>query len=250
MTDVKKITFRTDSFLVTIDGPDGAGKSIFSEVLTREIKKTVPTDRVILVRPTRFDTCPEAENIGVALQKCSDTVKVNSKKHNSFFLKAIEASYRNIIIPAIAFGRLVIVDSSEIRALAFILEKGTIHAKRDTVSQITQGVLTQGIKPSKRIILFGDPDDLSRNLTTKTLNIGDPRSIEEIQKRIQVYKKAIRSIRVAEGDEGVEWIFIRVHHTRRRLLSYLMTLIKENNLISRICPQKLLLINEKGGRNG
>jgi len=230
-TDGKR--FISTPFLVTIDGPDGAGKSTFSEFLTAELQRRNGAERVKLVRPTRFDCSSESQLIGGELETKASRLALNSRRHNAFFLRTVEINYRNVVVPAIRQNQLVIVDSSELRALAFILERGTSAAKTDTINKLRRGVLTCGIKPSKRIIMQAVPEDLLRNLHTKSvLDIGDPRDANEIRKRIRVYNLAMGLVRSIEGDDGVKWIFISTQHTSEPLTAYWLEIFTRYNLVS------------------
>jgi thymidylate kinase len=226
-----KTAFIVTPFLTAIDGPDGAGKSTFSEILAEEFQKIM---RTVLVRPTRFDSSKETMKIQTEFQKKSKRIKPHSKSHNSFFLNTAGTNYRNLVLPLIKDGQFVIVDSSELRALAFILEKGTSQAINDTIDQISRGSLTCSIKPAKRIILFGDPLELHKNLSTKKfLDTGDPKNITEIKRRIKFYRKAIKLIQEIEG-KGVDWIYIRISHSEKPVKDYFLSLISEHSLIARL----------------
>lgn len=221
--------------LITVDGPDGSGKSTFSEVFTSEIKKRLGANRVVLIRPTRFDCSPEAKKIGERLNRIEKRIKLDDKIHNSFFLDALQINYEKVVLPAVGSGKIVVIDSSEIRALAFIIEKGSEEAKKDTRIKIKNGAIICWSKPRIRIILNSSPEELFKNLATKkVLDRGDPRNIDEIKARTKTYEDAIRIIRDVEGDEGTEWIFIQIQHIQGNPLSYLSGVIKKNNLLQRI----------------
>ena len=65
----KSEVFQVSPFLITIDGPDGVGKSSFSELLINELQKLFDETEVMLIRPTYFNTSPRAQEIGEELEK-------------------------------------------------------------------------------------------------------------------------------------------------------------------------------------
>lgn len=229
------LIFKVCPRLISIDGPDGIGKSILAEALTDELQRIFGRDRAKLVRPTYFSTSVKAQRIGNWLEKIKNEMEKYSQLHNSLFLKAMEINYEDVVLPATQAERLVILDSSEIRALAFILDKGDKGAIKDTIMRIKTGVLTSGIQPKMRIILRSKKSDLWKNLLSKNnLDEGDPQSIQEIEKRIVVYQKAIELIRQLEVNDEVKWVTINVKHVVR-LSEYL------SGLVSQIIPQLMEL---------
>jgi len=94
-----RLIFQTSPFLVSVDGPDGTGKSTFSEVLAVELGKKFGENRVKIVRPTYFSTSAKAQRIGNKLEKVKDKLKEYSQPHNAFFLAAMRTNYEDVVLP-------------------------------------------------------------------------------------------------------------------------------------------------------
>ncbi|MCD6583087.1 MAG: hypothetical protein J7K71_00135 [Candidatus Omnitrophica bacterium] len=234
----KEITFRVSPFLVSIDGPDGVGKSNFAQVLASKLKGYLSKNKVKLVKPTYFDASRKARRIGQKLEALKKKISPYSKLHNKFFLTAMMVNYREVILPAIESKTLVILDSSEIRALAFIIDKGSPKAIEDTLVKIKKGILTCGIQPKTRIILESSSKDLYLNLNTKKfLDSGDPHGIQEIKRRIQAYRKAISVIQ--ELNECTNWRTINLRHVKGSLKEYHSDFIEQTGVINDICKGTL-----------
>ncbi len=227
-----KDIFDTSSLLITVDGPDGSGKSTFSEILTLQLQKEIGQEAVILVKPTRFDASDRSREIGKELEK-SGNLREDSLEHNSFFLDALHLNYENVICPFLKQGKIIVVDSSEIRSLAYILERGSIEARDDTIKKIRNGFLTNYIRAGNRIVLKASPQELLKNLSKRDKqDKADPRSIKEAELRISSYETAVRLIKLFQGSAGVRWFFIETKHTPSSIHGYWISKIKEKGLIS------------------
>lgn len=227
-----RLIFKTFPSLVSVDGPDGTGKSTFSEVLAVELGKKFGKNKIKLVRPTCFSTSAKAQRIGNKLGKAKNELKEHSQPHNAFFLAAIKTNYESIVLPVIEQEQIVVLDSSEIRALAFMIDKGNRSAIKDTETRIKNGVLTCSTQPKMRIILMGEPHELWKNLLTKdSLDRGDPQNIPEVKKRIVAYKKAIELIQRLETNEEVKWVNINIQHVTDSLSDYLVRIIRNQIIL-------------------
>lgn len=232
MSETKQVVFKVSFFLVSIDGPDGAGKSNFTQVLVSKLKTYLGDDRIELIKPSYFDVSSGSQRVGQKLASLEGKFRPHSRLHNNFFLAAMTVNYRNVILPAIRSGKIIILDSSEIRALAFMIDKGSPDAVRDTITRIQKGVLACGIQPKIRVILEGNPEDLYRSLSTKnSLDSGDPRGIQEIERRIEAYQKAISLIRQLKVSEPVDWRIINTCHVNGSLQEYFSNLIDQARII-------------------
>ena len=181
---------QTVSNLISIDGVDGSGKSSLARLLAQNLNFAK------VVRPACFKETPASRLIGEEFYKEEKSLIPHSKIHNDFFLRTMEANYSTLIWPTISCGKWVVVDSSEIRALAFMLDKGSAEAINETKQRIISGQLTFGMHPKWRIVLSGEIEDLWNNLSTKDeLDVGDPKSLAETRKRIEAYDRAIDFVR-------------------------------------------------------
>jgi len=181
--------------LISVDGPDGSGKSTTTKILLDFLQKKFGINQdVVVFKPTYFETSPEALLVKDRLES-SLGIRAYSKEHNDFYLEAMRLNYLNVIIPSLEQKKIVILDSSEIRALAFNIAKGEIEAISDTKDKIKSGFLTAGIYPDIRIILDGSVSALSKNLQTKNfLDKGDPVNLKEIVQRRKSYSEAIKFV--------------------------------------------------------
>jgi thymidylate kinase len=182
-------------FSISIDGPDGAGKSTLSKLLTKELRKLFPQKNVILIKPSYFSESDGGKKIEREFNNTGYKLVKYSKEHNSYFLRAMMANYEELVIPAAEKGEIIILDSSEIRALAFIMDNGDNKAIQATIELITNNTLTIGFKPDHRFFVYGEIDDLLKNLYgKKSLDPGDPTNYQESARRIECYEKAIKMI--------------------------------------------------------
>lgn len=226
------------SSLISIDGPDGTGKSTFSGVLSVELQKILSKDKVKLLKPSYFDVSKRARYIREGLDNLEEKIDKYSQFHNSFFLRAMHVNYEDIILNELKRGKIVILDSSEIRALAFILDKGTKEAIKDTKNQIEGGILTCNVNPGIRIILKSKTKELLKNLfTKKNLDEGDPKNIKEMNRRIFTYKKAVNFIQrlnFKKLKEKIEWINININHVEYSPQDYFLKIIKDQMILEKI----------------
>lgn len=134
--------FQVFDGLIAIDGPDGAGKSTLSALLASRLKEEYEMS-VEIIQPTQFHASLSARKLKAKLEASSENF--DTKQHNAFYLDAMRANYEESVLPALRNGALVILDSSELRALAFMKDKGTPEAYADTLSRIGSGEITCGI---------------------------------------------------------------------------------------------------------
>lgn len=200
--------------LISIDGPDGSGKSTFSRILLEFLQKRTDNHRdVVLVKPTYFETSPEAILIKQKLE-FSENIKVYSREHNNFYLEAMRINYQKIVIPYLEKEKIVILDSSEIRALAFNLAKAEKDAIFDTKEKIKNGFLTDNIFPDVRIILDGSSFSLFKNLKTKNfLDTGDPINLQEVCKRRDAYIEAVKFVNDLNYEKNIRVYNFKIKHS-------------------------------------
>lgn len=223
-------------FLVSIDGPDGAGKSTLAEIFTQVFNETVTGCTAKVIRPSYFSSSVKARLIGVELENHNGHFDPCSKQHNDFFLRAMQANFHDQVRPALEKGTVVVLDSSEIRALAFTLSKCESTACDDTKQKISDGSLTDGLLPQLRIVLNGSADDLWKNLLTKgKLDCGDPQNIDEVRLRQKAYCQAYLYVKNLHLDSSTTWLNIEIVHQISNLQNYLAEIVK-----SQLLPQLFL----------
>ncbi len=210
--------------LISIDGPDGAGKS----TLARILPDLIGPSGVVVVRPTCFHGSAGAIKCGRRFKAAGSNVARGSQPHNAFFLDPMEANFADTIVSGLNSGALVILDSSEIRALAFVLDSCDDSAVQDTKRRIASGELTCGLKPLVRIILDGSANDLWMNLKTKeSLDIGDPQDVQAVYRRKAAYAEAVKFVRENGSAAETLWINIDVIHSRLSLQEYFARIFRE-----------------------
>lgn len=173
--------------LIAIDGPDGCGKSSLANLLAQALHITTPC---VLVKPTYFSTTEKSAVVGRGLKRCSHLPN-KGWEHNAFFLRAMSLNYRHLVRPLIDSHSIVVLDSSEIRALAFVQDGCSDEAVRKTEAAFLSGRMNHGCVPDIRFLLDGSNEDLIKNLGTKaSLDEGDPRGHKAIDSRRNAYAYA------------------------------------------------------------
>lgn len=215
--------------LITVDGPDGSGKTTLTEMLASNLKSRLGSEQVLLVRPTRFDASPEAAAVHKKLQETTPYPPDNSLTHNAFYLEAMGMTYQHMVLPSLEAGCIVILDSSDIRALAFMLDRGSDEAIDHTKEQILSGVVNCRIQPFYRLIMQpSSPDDLVSNLGKKDgLDKGDPREFVEVIRRIEKYQLAIEFFKILTANLGINWHDVSITHVTGNTEHYLSSVIEE-----------------------
>ena len=222
----RKSLFEVQPRLMTIDGPDGSGKSTISKLVLTELE---PFWDTVVLRPACFTTSLRAQEIGRRFRGLSSDVSKKSQLHNSFFLEAMEANYDFIGGQLLDKRRVVVCDSSEIRALAFMFDNGSEAAILDTKNRIEKGLLTNGTQAGVRIILDASASDLWKNLNSKpVLDYGDPQNIIEVDKRRTAYRESIEFLRQCDLLSG-QCIRIVIRHAKN-IQEYIEQLVQHELL--------------------
>lgn len=207
---------RTYPNLISIDGPDGSGKSSLSRYFVKMLSDLYRKKTVRVIKPSYFETSREAQNLGRRLKAKEGLLIRNSAEHNQFFLRAMRVNFLRVVLPLLESGVLVVLDSSEIRALAFVCHMGDSMAKEQTQRAITHGWLTAQCVPSLRVVLSGNALDLWQNLQTKeSLDYGDPQSVDQVVVRQTVYLEAVNYVRALKGAGESKWLELTVSHINK-----------------------------------
>jgi len=183
--------FKVQKKLITVDAPDGSGKGAFAESIFRQLSAIHGENRVVLVQPTRFELSGKGMELLTKL-KTQKGLSSDSVRHNLHFMAALMANYQDIISVALNDGKIVIADSSEIRSLAFMLDRGTEATIRSTLRWIKSGRATNNIAAGNRVFINTPPEDcLSNILSRGKVDYGDPTTQVEAIRRDNCYKLAI-----------------------------------------------------------
>jgi|CXWL01.1.fsa_nt_gi thymidylate kinase len=220
--------FKIARRLITVDAPDGSGKGAIAKVLFELFVKKYGKDKVLLICPTRFDQSDKARYFEERLKNRPEIPK-DSVYHNIHFLAAMAENYRSLIKPALEGGKIVIADSSELRSLAFILDRGTLATIESTIKWLKSGVATQDILGGNRIMVEVSPEDCLANIDARDKrDYGDPKDIVEAQRRQECYGLATQVIRTLKTSEPQNWIMVSNPRVQTvDIAAYLNTLVSE-----------------------
>lgn len=197
--------------LISVDGPDGCGKSSIASHLSACLKSHWPNRGAQVIKPSYFESSTAANRIGQELAACQGLVP-GTLAHNKYFLRAMRENYLSVVLPALMAGQVVVLDSSEIRALAFVIDRDEPEVIMQTQSWLLSERLTAGIYPQLRLMLWADAADLQQNLRTKrALDSGDPNTLMEINRRIDSYATARSYIEAIGWGESV-WVTYQIRH--------------------------------------
>lgn len=203
-----KPLFRTVNNLITVDAPDGSGKGVIAALIWQQLSSIYGDRNVLLVSPNRFDQSPQALEIGKKLKNQPD-LSPSSVRHNSHFMATTMVNYRTVISPALEAGKIVVVDSSEIRSLAYILDRGSSDAVRSTLRWIRSGRATAGILAGNRILVRVSPEDCLANIDARgKKDYGDPVDYGEALKRSDCYTLSVLYLKGLNQDFPSHWLNI------------------------------------------
>jgi len=220
-------SFVINKSLITIDAPDGSGKTTLSKHLLDYLNR-YSNNSAMLVRPTRFEESKEALKFKERLSQRIN-LEVDSYQHNLYFLYALQRNYESLISPALCEGKVVITDSSEIRALAYVLDKGVTDAIESTKKRYCDGRLTNHILSGNRILLSTEINDCLYNIDNRNKNdVGDPKTIQEMNHRHNSYAESINFTKRLDIKKDVNWVCISNQPCEQdRLSEFLYDLIHE-----------------------
>lgn len=199
-------SFKTADRLITVDAPDGSGKGTIALIIQQQLSLKHGPDNVLLVCPNRFDQSPEALEIGKKLKNQRD-LSPSSTRHNSHFMASLMLNYRTVIFPALESGKIVIVDSSEVRALAYMLDRGSADAVGSTLRWIKSGRATLRLLAGNRVLVRVSPEDCLSNIDARgKKDYGDPIDLTEAQRRADCYTLAVLVVKRLKQDRPSIWI--------------------------------------------
>lgn len=203
-----KRLFRTANNLITVDAPDGSGKGVIASLIWQQLSLIYGDNNVILVSPNRFDQSPQALEIGEKL-KSQANLSPSSVRHNSHFMATTMVNYKMVISPALGAGKIVVVDSSEIRSLAYMLDRGSANAVKSTLRWIKSGRATAGILAGNRILVTVSPEDCLANINARgKRDYGDPVDYYEALRRAYCYTLSVLYLKGLKQDPPSHWISI------------------------------------------
>lgn len=214
-----------ESHLITIDGVDGSGKSTIAKKLAKKLQEHFGEDKVILISSTKLGGDPKRERINIrAKQK-----NITSSRLETYYITGVKSAYKEVIIPALRNGKIVITDRSEVDLLRYALWRGDEKSIKMRSKYIKDGNITYGLWAGNRIFLESDANDAFENLNHRENNSpDDPLSLEEMKVSINAQKEAERQIESLSHQGEIKIIrekVIRVEDELKRE-EYLNDLIK------------------------
>ncbi len=187
--------------LITIDGPDGVGKTTITEKVVENLKNKFEkegknSNDVIYFKYTSLIDTDSQKTITKLVKESVDENGVWDKtkmEHlTNLFSARLNRSYGDNIIPLLDAGKTVIMDRSEVDVIRAWLEWGNGKGEQKVIDLIKDGTLTHGISAGTRIFISGDPKEIWDNLSKRggVLTENDPRSLEDVENRVKKYSEA------------------------------------------------------------
>jgi len=175
--------------IITIDGVDGAGKSSVAQKIFDGLQKRYGKGTVVIANRL---IGPEQKR----LQKLiNDKNLTNKKQIDNIYSAMINRIYKEVVIPAINTGKIVIIDRSEIDLLRYAIESGKKDLIEERKKQIQEGTLTHRLWAGNRIFLRMSTEDIEHNLSQRMqIWPSDPKTRDEIEKRKNMEKEAEKEI--------------------------------------------------------
>ena len=175
--------------IITIDGVDGVGKSSVAQKIFDGLQRRYGEGTVVIANKL---IGPEQKR----LQKLiNDKNLTNRKQIDNIYSAMINRMYKEVIIPAIDAGKIVIIDRSEIDILRYALKSGEKDLIEKRKKRIQEGTLTHRLWAGNRIFLQASTEDIEYNLSQRTqIWPSDPKTRNEIEKRKCIEKEAEKEI--------------------------------------------------------
>ena len=175
--------------IITIDGVDGVGKSSVGQKIFDGLRRRYGEGTVVIANKL---IGPEQKR----LQKLiNDKNLTNRKQIDNIYSAMINRMYKEIIVPALNAGKIVIIDRSEIDILRYALESGEKDLIERRKKQIQEGALTHRLWAGNRVFLQASVEDIERNLSQRMqIWPSDPKTRDEIEKRKNMEKEAEKEI--------------------------------------------------------
>jgi thymidylate kinase len=175
--------------LITIDGVDGVGKGTIAKRIFERLTEQLGKDRVSLVATVNFEGGLQQKRLGGIVKE--DSVRSGKGRVDKIYAATTNRAYGEEIVPALQKGKIVIVDRSEVDGLRYALEKGDPELIEQRRQYLREGSLTHRLWAGNRVFVTASPEDVWENLSKRgQLSENDPRSLEEVKKRMNAEKQA------------------------------------------------------------
>jgi|SRR3989344_2708028 len=206
--------------LISVDAPDGSGKSSFVEALADKLR-AVTGEKVRIIQPGKIN------DSDVDLLASLEQEQELTRRRNSVWMATMARNYSSVIRPVLDNGEWVIEDSSEVRALAMsLLVDGGVPGKatESAFRWLKSGRLTAGLLPNTRINLVTSPQECVERVTQRE---GRPSNLGQMEKLFSAYRDAWEIIRTFQTTTEERFIDVRLEkQIKENLYDYLGGVIK------------------------
>ncbi len=174
--------------LITLDAPDGTGKTTLSKYVADCLAANFGIDNVVLLSATNY----LLEGKGIDnLRRAAENVNGNSLLLDKIYCASTNRAYSDVIKPALEAGKKVVVDRSEVDLIRYSLECGGETSFNLRQGYVNNGVITNGLWAGNRVYLTGSPSDIWENLMERgPKSKYDPKCKEDVEKRMKFQKLA------------------------------------------------------------
>ena len=167
--------------IITIDGPDGTGKTTLSDFVYRFLAEKFGKDHVVLLEATNVRGSPSQER----LRRLQKTVKSSWRRENQLYSAGVNRAYGDIVIPAIAKGQLVVIDRSEVDILRYAIQSKDETVIADRIRYLKSGILTRGYLAKNRVYVTSTREDIWANLNNRpNRSPYDPQTLEDVNQQL------------------------------------------------------------------
>lgn len=212
--------------LITIDGIDGVGKSTIARKLFEKLQERFGKDKIVLVDITNLRGSPKQEK----LRQITKQGIITESQLDMLYAAGVNRAYKEVIIPALNDGKIVVVDRSEIDLLRYAIEHGDEISIEKRKKRIQDGTITHRLWAGNRIFFETDPRDAWENLKNRERKSQyDPVSLEEIEVSTRAQQEAeqyIKSLPHTGETKVIKEKITRVKNEAERE-EYLNTLVEK-----------------------
>ena len=173
--------------IITIDGPDGTGKTTLSGFFYHFLAKKFGKEYVVLLEATNVGGSLSQER----LRRLHKTVKLSWQRENQLYSAGVNRAYGDIVTPAIAKGQLVVIDRSEVDLLRYALQLKDETVIADRIRYLECGILTRGYLAKNRVYVTSSREDILANLNDRpNRSPYDPQTLEDIDQQLSSQERA------------------------------------------------------------
>jgi thymidylate kinase len=167
--------------LLAVDGPDGSGKSDLSGRIAQRLSELYGADKVVSLDITNLKGSPGQEKLKHVLKEGG----VSQTHENRLYAAGVNRAYKELVVPALQAGMIVVLDRSEVDLIRFATESQNEVSLQDRKRYIESGIMTIGYWAGNRIFVSSTAQDIWANLAARgNMTKYDPQIFEEVEKRV------------------------------------------------------------------